>query len=533
MILADDLGFSDLGCYGSEIPTPNLDKLAAGGLRFTQFYNTPRCCPSRAALLTGLYSHQAGVGAMMEDRGLPGYHGELNTNCITIAEALRSSGYNTLMVGKWHLAHIFFDGKKQLNFETEEPFWENKNGWPLQRGFNEYYGTIHGVSSYYDPFSLVQSNSVVKPEGKDFYYTDAISSNAVADIAKYGGGDKPFFLYVAFTSPHWPLQAPAEDIARNLQTYKAGWDVIRSNRYEKQLKEGIVDKNWPLSPRDAGVSSWVSAPNKEWQANRMATYAAMIERMDAGIGRIIAELKEKHIDQNTLIMFMSDNGACAEVIDPKFYDVPSKTREGLAIQAGNNPSLWAGPENVWQSYGLPWANVSDTPFRLYKHFTHEGGISTPFIAYWPSMIRTNGGLTHQLGHITDIMATCLDAAGVAFPKSFNGHDIIPTEGQSLLPVFRGQDRELRPLFWEHEGHSAMRLGKWKLVSRYPNDWELYDIESDRTELNNLASKEPAEVKRLVAIYEEWAKRCGVVPPNKLPEIRKVVPAKEVSGLTGR
>src|SRR5665213_586834 len=236
VILADDLGFSDLGCYGSEIPTPNLDKLAATGLRFTQFYNTPRCCPSRAALLTGLYPQQAGVGQMMDDRGLPGYHGELNSNCVTIAEALRASGYHTLMVGKWHLAHIFFDGKKQLNFETNEPFWENKSAWPRQRGFEEYYGTIHGVSSYYDPFSLVSNNTPIRADGTNFYYTDAISAHAVADINKYGGRDKPFFLYAAFTAPHWPLQAPAEDIAKNTPAYQSGWGVIRSNRYEREIK---------------------------------------------------------------------------------------------------------------------------------------------------------------------------------------------------------------------------------------------------------------------------------------------------------
>ena len=240
VILADDLGFSDLGCYGSEIPTPNLDKLAAGGLRFTQFYNTPRCCPSRAALLTGLYPHQAGIGAMIEDRGIPGYHGELNSNCVTIAEALRPTGYTTLMVGKWHLAHVPFDGKKQLNFESDEPFWENKNDWPMQRGFDEFYGTIHGVSSYYDPFSLVRNNTPVRPIGTNFYYTDAISAHAAADIEKYGGAATPFFLYVAFTAPHWPMQAPAEDIARNRQTYQVGWDVIRANRYHRQIDRKSV-----------------------------------------------------------------------------------------------------------------------------------------------------------------------------------------------------------------------------------------------------------------------------------------------------
>lgn len=524
VILADDLGFSDLGCYGSEIPTPHLDKLAAGGLRFAQFYNTPRCCPSRAALLTGLYPQEAGVGAMMEDRGIPGYRGELNHKCVTIAEVLRGAGYKTLMVGKWHLNHIFFDGKKQLNFETNEPFWENKDGWPLQRGFEEYYGTIHGVSSYYDPFSLVHNNTPVRA-GAHFYYTDAISEHAVSDIRKYGGEGAPFFLYVAYTAPHWPMQAPAEDIARNRQTYMAGWDAIRTNRYLREIGLGVIEADWRLSPRDDRVQPWENIGDKEWQANRMATYAAMVERMDSGIGRILDALKEKQIEQNTLVLFLSDNGACAEVIQPDFYDVPSRTRDGRPIHVGNVPSIWAGPEDVWQSYGVPWANVSDTPFRLYKHFTHEGGISTPFIVSWPAVVEGHGEITRQMGHITDIMATCMDAAGVSYPAAYQGHSILPMEGKSLLPVFEGKTREVRPLFWEHEGNRAMRMGEWKLVSRYPGNWELYDTSVDRTELTNQAGARPEKVRELSAMYEAWAKRCGIVVPDKLPPGRKIIPAK--------
>ncbi|HUC85122.1 MAG TPA: sulfatase-like hydrolase/transferase, partial [Candidatus Acidoferrales bacterium] len=323
LILADDMGYSDLGCYGSEIATPHLDSLAANGLRFTQFYNTPRCCPSRAALLTGLYPQEAGVGAMMEDRGIPGYHGELNDHCVTLAEALRGAGYHTLMVGKWHLSHIFFDGKKQLNFETNEPFWDNKRDWPLQRGFEEYYGTIHGVTSYYDPFSLVSNNVPISAPRNNFYYTDSLSEHAVRDIDKYGGGDKPFFLYVAFTAPHWPMQAPERDIARNRAIYLAGWDAIRESRYQRELVLGLIDQNWALSPRDPRVIPWAEVTNRAWQANVMSTYAAMIQRLDQGVGNIVAELKRKHIEDNTLVMFLSDNGACNELIEPEWYDVPS------------------------------------------------------------------------------------------------------------------------------------------------------------------------------------------------------------------
>jgi arylsulfatase len=522
IILADDLGYSDLGCYGSEIATPNLDRLAKGGQQFTQFYTTPRCCPSRASLLTGLYPHQAGIGHMMEDHGIPAYRGELNDRCVTIAEALRPAGYHTLMVGKWHVTHVRFDGKRQLNFESDKPFWENQAGWPLQRGFEEYFGTIHGVSSYYDPFSLVRDNTPIKPAETNFYYTDAISDNAVADIQKYAGQDKPFFLYVAYTAPHWPMQAPAEDIARCQSNYLAGWDAIRTNRYHRMIELGIIDPGWPLSPRDSRVLAWPDAPNKDWQVQRMATYAAMVERMDQGIGRILAKLKEMNADQNTLVLFLSDNGACDEVIQPNWYDVPSKTRDGRPIKVGNNPSVLPGSDDVWQSYGVPWANVSDTPFRLYKHFVHEGGIASPFIAYWPATIQAHGKLTKPLAHVTDIMATCLDAAGVSYPTFYHDKPILPMEGRSLVPIFVGREREERPVFWEHEGNRGVRLGKWKLVARYPNDWELYDVESDRTELTNLAVQNPEKVRELAVMYRDWAERCGVLPWNRVPPVQ---PAK--------
>jgi arylsulfatase A-like enzyme len=527
LILADDLGFSDLGCYGSEIATPNLDRLAAGGMRFSRFYNTPRCCPSRAALLTGLYPQQAGMGNMMDDRGLPGYHGELNDHCVTMAEVLQGAGYHTAMAGKWHLCHIFFDGKKQLDFQSGEPFWENKSDWPLQRGFEEYYGTIHGVCSYYDPFSLVSNNTPVKPDGTNFYYTDSIAEHAVADIDKYASGPEPFFLYVAFTAPHWPMQAPEGDIAKYREKYRAGWDNVRAQRYRKEIELGIIDKDWGLSPRDSRVPPWENVAAKEWEANRMATFAAMVEHLDSGVGRIVSELQSKNVASNTLVIFLSDNGACDEVIRPGYYDVPSRTRDGGTIKVGNeNTSVLAGPEDVWQSYGVPWANVSDTPFRLYKHFTHEGGISSPFIVSWPAAIKKRGALTEQIGHITDLMPTLVEIAGATYPKEFKAKAIPPMEGESLLPIFEGRKRRERgPIFWEHEGNRAVRDGKWKLVSRYPGPWELYDLEKDRTELHDLAAKNPSKVSELEEIYRKWARRCGVVPPNELPPARKITPAK--------
>jgi arylsulfatase len=507
LILADDLGYSDLGCFGSEISTPNLDHLASQGLRMTQFYTTPRCCPSRAALLTGLYPQQAGIGNMMEDRGLPGYRGELNRNCLTIAEELRLANYHTSMVGKWHLAHVFFDGKKQLNHETDEPWWDNKNDWPLQRGFEDYFGSIHGVTSYYDPFSLVSDNTPVNNAETNFYYTDVLTEHAVADIHRLADGGKPFFLYMAYTAPHWPLQAPEKDIAKYRQKYLAGWDAIRTNRYQRQIRMGIIDKSWPLSPRDPRVTAWPNVRDKAWEANRMATYAAMVEHLDTGVGKILEALKDKNIETNTLVIFFSDNGACAEIVEPGWYDVPSRTRDGRPVAVGNGDhSVFAGPDNVWQSYGVPWANVSDTPFLLYKHFTHEGGIASPFIARWPAVIQNAGAMTRELGHVTDIMATVVEIAGAKYPASYEGHSIQPLEGSSLLPIFEGGNpARPTPIFWEHEGNRAIRLGQWKLVARDREPWELYDMTVDRTEQNNLAASQPDKVKELSDLYEAWTK----------------------------
>jgi arylsulfatase len=521
LIMADDLGYSDIGCFGAEIDTPNLDRLAKGGIKMTQFYTTPRCCPTRASLLTGLYSHQAGIGHMMEDRGVPGYRGELGRDTLTMAEELRRAGYATSMVGKWHVAHILFDGKHQLNFQPSKPYWDNKDNWPLQRGFDHFYGTIHGVNSYYDPFSLVDGNKPVgaPDERKDFYYTDVISDKAVAEINRHAGGGKPFFLYVAYTAPHWPLQAPEAAIKKYRKRYLAGWDRIREERYQRQVKTGLVDKHWPLSPRDPRAAAWGAVQDREWEANRMATHAAMIEIMDKGIGRIHEQLKARCLDKNTLVIFLSDNGACDERIDPRWYDVPSRLRDGRIVKAGNtNHNVMAGPSDVWQSYGIAWANASNTPFIRYKHFTCEGGISTPFIAHWPAGIKTPGASTAQVGHIIDIMATFVDISGAKHPATHEGRDVQPLEGSSLRLVFEGEaSPRATPLFWEHEGNRAVRLGDWKLVAQNLKGWELYNIALDRTERNDLAPDNPEKVAGLGALYDAWAKRCNVIPFPRLPK----------------
>jgi len=494
LIMADDMGFSDIGCYGGEIHTPNLDGLAARGLRFTQFYNAARCCPTRASLLTGLYPHQAGIGHMVGNKGWPAYQGYLNDQCVTIAEALKLVGYRTLMAGKWHVG-------------------EKRPHWPTDRGFDKYFGLISGGANYFDP-TKAKSKGVRRvmavddrpytPPKEGFYLTDAFSRNAVEFIDRYGRGPEPFFLYLAYTAPHWPLHAWPEDIAKYKGRYLGGWDRLRAERHRRMIEMGIVKPEWPLTPRDPETWPWEQEKNKELMDLKMAVYAAQIERMDYGIGQVLDKIREIGVEENTLVLFLSDNGGCAEG-GPRGFD-------------RRNNGLPPGGVDSYMSYGLSWANASNTPFRRYKHWVHEGGIATPLIAYWPAVIKKRGALTHQVGHIIDIMATCLDAAGVDYPKRYKGRPIKPLEGKSLLPIFKGGRRRGHDvLYWEHEGNRAVRAGKWKLVSRYPRGWELYEMEADRTELNDLSAKYPEKVEQLSKLYRAWASRCGVRPwPVKPP-----------------
>jgi arylsulfatase A-like enzyme len=508
LILADDMGFSDLGCYGSEISTPNLDQLAQRGVRFTQFYNNARCCPSRTSILTGLYAHQAGVGGMTGgDGGVPGYRGDLNPQCVTIAQVLRGAGYRTAMVGKWHVTYDF------------PKYYEDRHNWPLQRGFERYFGTIAGAGSYYDPYFLVRDNEHVQADRRSFYYTDAIADNAAAFLGEYAGKGKPFFLYAAFTAPHWPLHALADDIEKYKNRYLKGWDALREERHRRMIEMSVVDGKWPLSPRDPRVPAWKDAPDRKWQARRMAVYAAQVDHLDRGVGKILAKLKETGVERDTLVLFLSDNGGCAEELTPqwKLAYIPSKTRDGRPVRLGNNPSVMPGPEDTYQSCGLPWANASNTPLRLYKHYCHEGGISTPLIAAGAGLIEKPGSITNQLGHIIDLMATCVDVAGTRYPSVYDGNNILPLEGTSLLPVFQGRWRQPHDaIYWEHEGNRAIRQGKGKLVMQHQKNeaWELYDVEADRTELHNLAPTMPEKAKEMAAMWQTWAERCHVFPKPK-------------------
>jgi arylsulfatase A-like enzyme len=522
LILADDLGYSDIGCYGGEISTPNLDRLAAGGVRFRQFYNNARCCPSRAALLTGVYPHQAGVGAMGADWNLRGYRGRLVEQVVTIPEVLRASGYHTFMAGKWHLS------KK-----------DDEHG-PNGRGFERFYGILDGMANFFRPEGLMEDGKSIDELPADFYFTDAIANKTIQYVRSHvqQKPDQPFFGYVAFTAPHWPLHAKPADIAKYRDTYKVGWDVLRERRLERMKELALLPGGAELSPRSPAYSGHgqgvenTDEPTPAWDtldpatqddmALRMAVYAAMVDSLDQNIGHIISALEAEGQLDNTLILFTADNGGCAEETIYGFDGGPfwmrrRKREAGQPILKGT-----IGAADSYSAYGMCWANASNTPFRMYKHFTHEGGIIAPLIAHWPKGFKAKGETRAQVGHIIDVMATCTDVAGAKFPQQHKGNEIVPMEGVSLVGALRDGARQLpreNPLFWEHEGNKAVRDGDWKLVMRYGKPWELFDLSKDPVELNDLSGAQPQRVKDLAAKYDAWAGRAFVVPFEQLPPKR--------------
>jgi arylsulfatase len=500
LILADDLGYSDLGCYGSEIATPNLDRLAANGIRFTQFYNAGRCCPSRASLLTGLYPHQAGVGCMIDGYAKnvrvqlsgPAYQDHLSPSSVTVAEVLRTAGYRTLMTGKWHLGYR----------PTE---------WPVRRGFERSLVQIDGAMNYFGlgvqhtpgetpPMALNDQPYVPQRDG--FYSTDAYTAHASEWIAESARDGRPFFLYLAYSAPHWPLHAPADDIAKHRGKYHDGWEAVRRARHKRQLELGLVEARWGMAPPDRGVQKpWAElteAERDEWDL-KMAVYAAQVERMDKGIGRVLEQVRRAGLEQDTLVIFLSDNGGAAEN--------PNKGKPGAPT----------GARDSYAGYARPWATVSNTPFRLHKQRMHEGGIATPAIIHWPGRIKSPGSVTREVAHLIDLMPTCLELSDATYPAERSGRPIPRPEGTSLIPRLTGAPLPERPLFWEHEGHRAVRQGNWKLVSLHGRPWELYDLTTDRTESTDLSAKLPGQAARLEAHYRTWAARCGVLPwPTPAP-----------------
>ena len=511
IVLVDDMGFSDIGCTGGEAQTPTIDALARDGVLMTQFYNTARCCPTRASLLTGLHPHQAGIGwmtfqhAYKKDRkdDWP-YQGWLNRNCVTIAEVLRTAGYGTYMTGKWHVGTL------------------DKETWPRARGFDRYYGIVNGGCNYFKPKPdkhLALDDTCVEPEGDDFYTTDVFTRYAESFVNEHVDRrpDDPFFLYLAFNAPHWPLQAWPEDIAKYRGKYKIGWDEARRLRRERQIEMGVTKEEWPLSPRDEEVPPWdtLGAEQQNDLDHVMAIYTAMIDRVDQNLKRLVETLKARGVFDNTLILFLSDNGACAEGKPLGHY-----CREEL----GTRVSI-EGP--MTPAYGNCWANVSNTPFRRYKHWVHEGGMGTPVVAHWPVGIpkREGGRITEHYGYLPDFMATCLDATGAEYPTTFEGHDILPHSGKSLLPLITGGDAPIHDeiVCWEHEGNRAARQGKWKLVKVFGGEWELYDLEADRTEMNDLSGEMLEKMKELADAWQAWSKQVGVepwVPRNRRKKAQK-------------
>jgi arylsulfatase len=552
IILADDLGWSDLACYGGEIRTPHLDSLAAGGLRFTQFYTSTRCCPSRAALLTGLYPHQAGLGLMTSRNAarlngaaakvekFPGYRGALNESCVTIAQVLKPAGYRTAAVGKWHVG----------DHEA-----------PTSRGFDEFFGFVsgYGVDSWEPRMMtrLPEGRSQRTYEPGEFFATDAITDHALDFLKEMRESEAPWFLYVAYQAPHFPVASRPDDMTGYPEIYAQGWDRIREQRLERQKKIGLLPANTTLTPRgkipnadasaregsmtaDGRNPAWDSLPadRRADLAQRMAVYAGMVTGMDRNIGRLLGDLRASgHLD-NTLVLFLSDNGACAEW-EPFGFDmlvVPDPVA-GIGYNQGT-PALpnklhrgdelaKMGQPGSLPAYGSAWANACNTPWRLHKHYGHEGGIASPLIAHWPAAIGS-AGLRHEPAHLIDVMATCVEIAGATYPTEFEGSRVLPMEGVSLSPALTSSPTlptslSSRDLMWEHEGSRAIRSGKWKLVSLAAAPWELYDMESDRVEMKNLAATQRERVKAMSAKWETWAKRTYV-----LPRPIKPAPAKKRS-----
>jgi arylsulfatase A-like enzyme len=440
-----------------------------------------------------LYPHKTGLGWMtVADLGKPGYIGELNDHCITIAQGLKPAGYRCYISGKWHV--VF-----NKHMEAESP----KDNWPLQRGFDRYYGGLAGDGSYYKPLALTRDNTRIEAPDEDYYYTDAIADNAVTFVNDHYSShrDEPFFMYVPFYAPHRPLHAKPQDIAKYKGTYMIGWDEIRKRRSRKQIELGLFDGKWDLSPRDNSVQAWANMPASAkplWDM-RMATYAAMIDCMDQGIGRILKALERQNAIDDTVIIFISDNGGCAET-------------------AGTGDIGIIGTPATTESYRTAWANASDTPFRLYKSFVHEGGVSSPLIIHWPKGLKVaKGSFCPTIGHVIDIMPTCLELAGAQYPEELKGKEIYRLPGKSLVPIMSGKEVSREAIYFEHEANRAIRKGKWKLVSRavfrppYTGPWELYDLEQDRTETKNLVGQYPEIATEMAAMWDNWAKENDVYP----------------------
>lgn len=503
LMMVDDMGFSDLGCYGGEIDTPNIDRLASGGVRFSQFYNSARCCPTRATLMTGLHPHEAGIGAMtnspknVRSDKVAAYQGYLNKSCVTVAEILREHGYSTFMTGKWHLG------------------FHDESRWPLQRGFEKYYGCIPGATRFFyptHPRGMTLGNTPIEvPESttdEAFYTTDAFTDYAMRFLDEHQQSeDNPFFLYLAYTAPHWPLQAFEDDIAKYRGSYKIGWDKLRRQRYRRQIELGLISSEWELSARPDSIPAWDSldAATQDEMDLKMAVYAAMIDRVDQNVGKLTKFLETNELLDDTLIFFLSDNGACAE---------------GGVLGRGEFLNVKRRNQQAANSYGEAWANVSSTPFRLYKQYAHEGGAATPFFMHWPDGIPQQSSWFQSPSQLIDILPTILDVSGATYPNEYKGNAILRISGISLRPAFSGQPlQRSSPFFLEHIGNAFIRNDKWKLVGKkvvgrkgaIDDKWELYDMQADRSETRNLAATMNDKARKLADEWDAWARKAKVIP----------------------
>jgi len=497
VILADDLGFSDLASYGGEIPTPNLDRLAARGARMSSFTTTPRCSPTRASLLTGRHSHEVGIGVLTRTVG---YRGSLDPDVPTVAGLLADVGYLTSLTGKWH-----------LSADVREP----NETWPTRRGFEDFYGIMGGGTSYFNPKAFYRGEEPVDvPVDDAFHLTDALTDHALEVVDRAAREERPYFLYLAYTAPHWPLQAHEADISPHRGRYAEGWDAAREARERRQAELGLFPAPFPASPRDPEEPAWEDAADRDWQQRRMEVFAAQVTALDRGVGRLIDDLEARGRLDDTLVLFLSDNGAEAEELRVgRFLSphvTPATTRDGRDVAIGNDPSIEPGREDTFTSYGRPWANLSNTPFRRYKKWVHEGGIAAPLIASWPAGGIPQGSLVHAPAHVTDLLPTIAAATGTDAPSGIAGADV--------LDVLRGGEASDRPLYWEHIGNAAIRVGRYKLAREFGAPWELYDLEVDRAELHDLAAEHPELVESLAAQWQEWADAHGVIPFAELQDL---------------
>lgn len=522
VIMVDDMGYSDLGCFGGEIHTPNLDGLANNGMRFTQFFNAGRSCPSRAALMTGLYAQQAGIMAMGQS---------LNTECVTIPEVLKTAGYHTAMTGKWHLSLTQGIGNNadQMAWLSHQNTFNNRpfapiETYPCNRGFDEHWGTIWGVVNHFDPFSLVHNEEPIYTDAipSDFYSTDFITDKTIDLIDDLSAKEEPFFMYVAYNAPHWPLHAKPEDIKKYDGMYDEGWDVMREKRYARMVELGLISpEQTPVSRNESG-RLWENETDKEFQAANMEVHAAMIDCVDQGVGRIIQKLKETGEYDNTIIIFSSDNGASSENYGIGEFDRHDRTRDGQMV---THDSRTPGDQLSYNYLGTGWAGAINTPFRYWKAESFHGGIAAPTIVHWPAGMKSGkGSIVNEPCHFIDIMPTCIALAGAEYPSTYNGHSIKPlaAEGRSLLPLISGEGEwnGERTLFWEHENGRAVRVGNWKMTSLRNGGWQLFDLSTDYSETNNVAAEYPDKVREMKTLWNNWAKSVGLKVEEDMADTEK-------------